>query len=132
MTNTAWRVVLGVVASSAFFWAVAGAVDLGLERNHKGYALPDGGGWYTLAPFAGFIVAYFSVASLTDTTAGRHAALVPAAGACFGVVSCLLMGQQTRHWVGAVVMALIGSALPLITHRRNRTRRARLGADAPA
>ncbi|MFC9916470.1 hypothetical protein [Streptomyces sp. NPDC059862] len=131
MTNTAWRVALGVVASSAFFWGVAGAVDLGLERNLKGYTLPDGGRWYTLGVFAGFIVAYFSVASLTDTTAGRHAALVPAAGAWFGVVSCLLMGQQTRHWVAAAALALIGSALPLIAHRRNRTRRARLGADAP-
>ncbi|MFF9850523.1 hypothetical protein [Streptomyces litmocidini] len=132
MTNPAWRVALGVVASSAFFWAVAGAVDLGLERNRKGYALPDGGGRYTLALFAGFIVAYFSVASLADTTAGRHAALVPAAGACFGVVSCLLMGQQARHWVAAAVMALIASVLPLVVHLRNRARRARLGADAPA
>ncbi|MFC9288161.1 hypothetical protein [Streptomyces sp. NPDC057052] len=132
MTNTAWRVALGVVASSAFFWAVAGAVDLGLKRNHRGYAFPDGGGWFTFALFAGFIVAYFSVASLADTAVGRHAALVPAAGACFDVVSCLLMGQQMRHWVAAAVMTLIGSALPLIVHLRNRTRRVRLGADAPA
>ncbi|MER5739716.1 MULTISPECIES: hypothetical protein [unclassified Streptomyces] len=132
MTNTAGRVALGVVASSAFFWAVAGAVDLGLERTRKGYALPDGGEWYTFALFAGFIVAYFSVASLTDTPAARHAALVPAAGACFGVVSCLLMGQQTRHWVGAAALALIGSALPLVGHLHNRARRVRLGADAPA
>ncbi|MFD5099802.1 hypothetical protein [Streptomyces albidochromogenes] len=131
MMNTVWRVALGVVACSAFFWGVAGAVDLGLERNLRGYNIPDGGGWYTLGVFAGFIVAYFSVASLTDTTAGRHAALVPAAGAWFGVASCLLMGQQTRHWVAAAVVALIGSALPLIVHRRNRTRRARLGADVP-
>ncbi|MFI2027766.1 hypothetical protein [Streptomyces buecherae] len=131
MINTAWRVALGVVASSAFFWGVAGAVDLGLERTRNGYALPDGSGWYNLAVFAGFIVAYFSVASLTDTTAGRHAALVPAAGAWFGVVSCLLIGQQTRHWVAAAVVALIGSALPLVVHRRNRTRRARLGTDGP-
>ncbi|MFD4025842.1 hypothetical protein ACFWRV_20395 [Streptomyces sp. NPDC058576] len=70
MMNTAWRVALGVVASSAFFWGVAGAVDLRLERTHKGYALPDGGGWCNLALFAGFIVAYFSVASLADTTYG--------------------------------------------------------------
>ncbi|MFP1626812.1 hypothetical protein ACLB9X_16920 [Streptomyces sp. 5K101] len=132
MTNTGWRVALGVVASSAFFWAIAGAVDLGLERNLRGYALPDGGEWYTFALFAGFIVAYFSVASLTDTTAARHAPLVPAAGACFGVVSCLLMGQHMRHWVGAAVMALIGSALLLIVHRRNRLRRTPLGADTPA
>ncbi|WP_225800007.1 hypothetical protein [Streptomyces sp. NK15101] len=132
MTNTAWRVALGVVASSAFFWAVAGAVDLGLERTRRGYALPDGGEWYTFALFAGFIVAYLGVASLTDTPAGRHAALVPAAGACFGAVSCLLIGQETRHWVGAAVMALIASALPLVVHLRNRARRARPAADAPA
>ncbi|SEB91661.1 hypothetical protein [Streptomyces sp. TLI_105] len=131
MRNPAWRVALGVVVSSAFFWAVAGAVDLGPERNRKGYALPDGGGWYTLALFAGFTVAYFSVASLTDTTAGRNAALVPAAGACFGVVSCLLMGQQARHRVAAAVMALIASALPPVVHLRNRARRARLGANTP-
>ncbi|MFE5941876.1 hypothetical protein [Streptomyces sp. NPDC056480] len=129
MTNTAWRVALGVVASSAFFWAVAGAVDLGLERTRKGYALPDGGEQYTFGLFAGFVAAYFSVASLTDTTAARHAALVPAAGACFGAVSCLLMGQQTRHWIAAAVMALIGAGLPLVVGLRNRTRRSRLSAD---
>ncbi|WP_436944057.1 hypothetical protein [Streptomyces sp. SudanB25_2051] len=132
MTNTAWRVALGAVASSAFFWAVAGAVDLGLERTRKGYALPDGGEWYTLALFAGFVVAYFSVASLTGTTAAPYAALVPAAGACFGAGSCLLMGQQARHWAAAAVMALIGSALPLVVHLRNRVRSARLGGDTVA
>ncbi|MFF2779572.1 hypothetical protein ACFVU3_32320 [Streptomyces sp. NPDC058052] len=130
MTNTAWRVALGVAASSAFFWAVAGAVDMGLERTRKGYALPDGGEWYTFALFAGFVVAYVSVASLTDTAAERHAALVPAAGAWCGVVSCLLLGQQTRHWVGAAVLALIGTGLPLLVPLRSRARRARWGADA--
>ncbi|MEU9865451.1 hypothetical protein AB0D99_31745 [Streptomyces sp. NPDC047971] len=130
MLNTGCRVALGVVASSAFFWAVAGAVDLGLERVQRGFALPDGGEWYTLALFVGFIVAYFSVASLTDTAVERYAALVPAAGAGFGVISCVLMGQQTRHWAGAAVMALIGSALLLMVHLRNRPRRARLDAGA--
>ncbi|MFI1188569.1 hypothetical protein [Streptomyces californicus] len=118
MVNTAWRVALGVMASSAFFWAVAGAVDLGLERTHKGYGLPGGNWLYGLALFGGFIVAYVSVASLTDTTAERYAALVPAEGAWFGVASCLLMGQETRHWVAAAVLAMIGSALPLIVRRR--------------
>ncbi|MFE9015056.1 hypothetical protein [Streptomyces cyaneofuscatus] len=132
MTNTAWRVALGVVTSSAFFWGVAGAVDLGLERTRNGYALPDGGEWYNLATFGGFIVAYFSTASLTDTAADRHIALIPAVGAWFGVASCLLMGQQTRHWVAAVTAALIGSALLLIFHRRNRTGRAGQSAHAPS
>ncbi|MGW4363640.1 hypothetical protein ACWEKU_33325 [Streptomyces californicus] len=118
MVNTAWRVALGVMASGAFFWAVAGAVDLGLERTHKGYGLPDGHWWYTIALSGGFIVAYISMASLTDTAAERYTALVPAAGAWFGVASCLLMGQETRHWVAAAVLALIGTALPLIVHRR--------------
>ncbi|MFJ7990037.1 hypothetical protein [Streptomyces sp. NPDC096351] len=124
MTNTGWRVALGVVASSAFFWAVAGAVDLGLARTRKGYTLPDGGEWYSVGLFGGFMVGYFCVASLTDTTAERHAALIPAAGAWFGAVSCLLLGQETRHWVAAAVMALIGAALPFVVRLRDRSRRA--------
>ncbi|MFI5527257.1 hypothetical protein ACIA8O_01750 [Kitasatospora sp. NPDC051853] len=132
MTSTVWRVALGVVASSAFFWGVAGNVDLGLERTRNGYTHRDGGEWYTYTLFAGFVVAYFSVARLTDTTAARYAALVPAAGAWSGVLSCVLMGQQTRHWVAAAVMALIGSVVPLVVHLRRRTRRARSGAGAPA
>lgn len=66
---------------------IAGAVDLGLERTHKGYGLPDGHWWYTIALSGGFIVAYISMASLTDTAAERYTALVPAAGAWFGVAS---------------------------------------------
>lgn len=117
VTSTGWRVTAGVVASGAFFWAVAGTVDVGLVHRGRGYSVPDGGGWYTFALFAGFVTAYFCVASLVDTTAERHAALVPAAGAFFGAVCCLLMGQQVRHWVAAAVLAAIGSALPVVVAR---------------
>ncbi|MFF3350840.1 hypothetical protein [Streptomyces sp. NPDC002779] len=127
MTNTGWRVALGVAASSAFFWGVAGAVDLGLERTRNGYALPDGGEWYNVAVFAGFIVAYFSVASLTDRIASWKAALIPTAGAGVGAVSSLLMGQQARHWIAAFAMVLVGYALPLIVRRRDHMTRSRVG-----
>lgn len=125
MTNTGWRVALGTTASSAFFWGVAGAVDMGMVRVRKGYTLPEGGGWYTLAVFAGFIVAYFSVCSLTDRLAGWKMALIPAAGAGVGAASVLLMGQQDRHWIAAFALVLAGSAAPLVVRRLDRARRPR-------
>ncbi|MEU4269760.1 hypothetical protein [Streptomyces sp. NPDC026092] len=125
MTDTGWRVVLGVVGSCAFFWGVAGGVDLGLERNRRGWSFPDGGEWYAVALFAGFIVAYFCIADLTDRLAPWKAALIPIAGAVFGAVSGLLMGQQARHWVGAFAMVLVGSVPLLIVRARDRAARSR-------
>lgn len=132
MANTGWRVALGTVASAAFFWGVAGAVDLGLERTRKGYTLPDGGVWFSLALIGGFIVAYFSLADLSDRVEGWKAALIPTTGAGVGAVACLLMGQQTRHWVAASLLVLVGSALPLIVHLRDPARRARRPDADPA
>ncbi|MCX2181095.1 hypothetical protein KV205_11210 [Streptomyces sp. SKN60] len=132
MTSTGWRVVLGALAWSAFFWGVAGAVDLGLARTRKGYTLPDGGGWYELALLAGFIVGYFAVGSLTDRIAPRHMALIPAVATGVGAASCLVFGQQTRHWLSALVLVAIGVALVATVRLRDRSRVTRRHPGRPA
>jgi hypothetical protein len=129
MGHTGWRVALGAAASCTFFWGVAGAVDLGLERTHRGYTLPEGGGWYGAALFIGFIVAYLAVAGLTDRVAGWKAALLPASGAVTGAALTLSLGQETRHWIASCVLTAAGLSLPLVVHLRSRAGRAERNED---
>lgn len=125
MRSQWWIVAVGVIAFSAFFWAVGGAVDLGLEEHARGrYGLPDGGERYTYALFGGGVIAVASALVLAGRRVpGWKTALLPASGLGFGAASVLFLGQQTRHWIAACAMGIAAFVMPLAALRRGRASR---------
>lgn len=121
MSRTGWMIAaLAMTACGAFFWGIAGTVDAGFARTRNGFTVAEGGGWYALAVVAGLIVGWFALGSLTDRLPARATALIPATGAAVGAASCLLFGQETRHWVTAFALILTGATVPLAVHLRAR------------
>ncbi|MFD5323909.1 hypothetical protein [Streptomyces sp. NPDC127092] len=120
MRHPWWIAAVGAIAFSAFFWAVGGAVDLGLEQHARGrYGLPDGGQRYTYALFGGAVVALGSTLTLAGRRVpGWKTALLPAAGLAVGAASVLVLGQELRHWIAAGSMALAGVVVVLVAVRR--------------
>ncbi|WUD74486.1 hypothetical protein OG937_23700 [Streptomyces sp. NBC_00510] len=128
MGKPGW-IVVGVVASSAFCWGIAGAIDMGLDRSFRHgrsyYSFSEGGGWYEFAWFAGFIAVLACVyepAHLPDW----KPLLSLTVGCGVGVAAVLLMGREDRHWIGAFALALAGVVIPLTGLWWHRTRRVRL------
>lgn len=133
MRSLWWIVAVGVIAFSAFFWAVGGAVDLGLEEHARGrYGLPDGGERYTYALFGGGVIAVGSALVLAGRRVpGWKTALLPASGLGFGAVSVLVLGQQTRHWIAACAMGIAGIVMTLAALRRGHASQPPRGQRAP-
>ncbi|MET9434422.1 hypothetical protein [Streptomyces sp. NPDC006551] len=124
MRSHRWIAAIGLIGFSAFFWSLAGVVDLGLEEHARGrYGLPDEGDRYTFALWAGAVVAIGALLGLAGRLTGRKIALLPAFGLGFGAVSVLILGQQPRHWVAASVMALAGITTALAAHLYGRAGR---------
>ncbi|MER7514774.1 hypothetical protein [Streptomyces sp. NPDC126499] len=120
MRNPWWITAVGVIAFSAFFWAVGGAVDLGLEQHARGrYGLPREGQRYTYALFGGGVIALGSMLALAGRRVpGWQTALLPVTGLVVGAASVLILGQQSRHWLAAGAMTLAGLVIILIAARR--------------
>ncbi|MFF9865317.1 hypothetical protein ACF1G0_07815 [Streptomyces sp. NPDC013953] len=133
MRSPWWIVAVGASAFSAFFWAIGGAVDMGLEEHARGrYGLPDGGERYTYALFGGAVIAAGSALALAGRRVpGWKTALLPASGLGFGAVSVLVLGQQTRHWIAAGAMGIAGIVMTLAALRRGRASRPPAGRRAP-
>ncbi|MFE5941318.1 hypothetical protein [Streptomyces sp. NPDC056480] len=118
MISEGWRAAIGSVGASAFCWGVAGGVHLGLEshgraRGGTSWGLPEGGGWYEFAWFAGFIVTIYSAPGLLRRTAWWPS-LSLSFGAGIGIITVLTLGQGTRYWVAAAVMAAVGVTSPVV------------------
>ncbi|MGW0466853.1 hypothetical protein ACWDX6_16490 [Streptomyces sp. NPDC003027] len=125
MRSLWWIAALGVIAFSAFFWAIGGSVHLGLEEHARGrYGPPDGGERYTYALFAGGLIALGSAMFLADRRVpGWKILLLPASGLGFGAASVLVLGTQTRHWIAACAMGIAGIVTTLAALRRARAGR---------
>ncbi|MEV4937036.1 hypothetical protein [Streptomyces zaomyceticus] len=119
MINESQRAAVASVGAAALCWGAAGAVHLGFVRSgsgsRAGWSLPEGGGWYEFALLAGFLVTMYSAPGLL-----RRAAWWPSLslsfGAGIGVITVLTLGQGTRYWVAAAIMAAVGVASPVV-HR---------------
>ncbi|WP_318210570.1 MULTISPECIES: hypothetical protein [unclassified Streptomyces] len=125
MISEGWRAAIGSVGASAICWGAAGAVHMVPEQHSRGtrggvgWSLPEGGGWYEFAAFAGLIVTLYSVPGLL-----RRAAWWPSLSLSFGtgigIVTVLALGQGTRYWVAAAIMAAVGIAPPVVNRRWGR------------
>lgn len=99
-------------------------LDRSFRRGSSYYNLPEGGGWYEFALFAGFIALMAFVYELPRVPDWKPL-LSLTLGCGVGAASVLLMGREDRHWIGGFALALAGVVIPLTGLWWHRTRRVR-------